>query len=31
MFFELISILFAIVPDHGNEYSQKKIPILHQN
>ena len=27
MFFELASILFAIVPDYGNEYRQKKIKI----
>ena len=37
MFFELVSILFAIVPDYGNEYKLKKIKIepvfkfLHQN
>ena len=35
MFFELVSILFAIVPDYGNEYMTKKIEqvlkILHQN
>jgi len=23
MFFELVSILFAIVPDYGNEYTRK--------
>ena len=28
MFFELVSILFAIVPDYGNDYIwQKKIII----
>ena len=37
MFFELVSILFAIVPDYGNEYVTKEIKIepvlkiLHQN
>ena len=37
MFFELVSILFAIVLDYGNEYWQKNIKIepvlkiLHQN
>ena len=37
-FFELVSILFAIVPDYGNEYSQQKkikiepvSKILHQS
>ena len=36
-FFELVSILFAIVPDYGNEYTTKKIKIepdlniLHQD
>ena len=24
MFFELVSILFAIVPDYGNEYMRKE-------
>jgi len=24
MFFELVSILFAIVPDYGNEYMTKE-------
>jgi len=24
MFFELVSILFAIVPDYGNEYTTKE-------
>ena len=24
MFFELVSILFAIVPDYGNEYKTKE-------
>ena len=27
MFFELVSILFAIVPDYGNEYTTKEIKI----
>ena len=37
MFFELVSILFAIVPDYGDEYVTKEIKIepvlkiLHQN
>ena len=37
MFFELISILFAIVPDYGNEYMKKEnknwtsLIILQQN
>ena len=33
MFFELVSILFAIAPDYGNEYMTKKqvLKILHQN
>ena len=38
MLFELVSILFAIVPDHGIEYVTKKkkkiepvFKILHQN
>ena len=37
MFFGLVSILFAIVLDYGNEYWQKNIKIepvlkiLHQN
>ena len=37
MFFELVSILFAIVPDYGTEYVTKEIKIepvlkiLHQN
>ena len=38
-FFELVSILFAIVPDYGNEYTTKEnkkliepvLKILHQN
>ena len=36
-FFELVLILFAIVPDYGNDTQQKKIKIepvlkiLHQN
>ena len=36
-FFELVSILLAIVPDYGNETQQKKIKIelvlkiLYQN
>jgi len=36
-FFELVSILFAIAPDYGNNTQQKKIKIepvltiLHQN
>ena len=37
-FFELVSILFANVPDYGNEYTTKKkrkiepvLKILHQN
>ena len=36
MFFALVSILFAIVPDYGNECTTKKIKvepvlkILHQ-
>ena len=29
MFFELVSILFAIVPDHGNEYTTKKLNLNH--
>ena len=38
MFFELVSILFAIVPDYRNEYTTKEnkiiepvLKILHQN
>ena len=37
MFFELVSLLFAIVPDYGNEYMTKEnkiepaFKILHQN
>ena len=37
MFFELVSILFAIAPDCGNEYTTKEnnnwisLKILHQN
>ena len=37
MFFELISILFAIVPDYGNEYMTQEnnnwtsLIILQQN
>ena len=37
-FFQLVSIVFAIVPDDGNEYTTKKkikiqpvLEILHQN
>ena len=37
-FFQLVSIVFAIVPDYGNEYTTKKkikiqpvLEILHQN
>ena len=36
-FFELVSILFAIVPDYGNEYITKEnkiesvFKIFHQN
>ena len=28
MFFKLVSILFAIVPDYGNEYMTKEIKNL---
>ena len=28
MFFELVSILFAIVPDYGNEYMTKKKKLI---
>ena len=37
MFFELVSILLAFVPDYGNEYTTKEkkiepvLKILHQN
>ena len=37
MFFELVSILFVIVPDCGNEYTTKEnknwisLKFLHQN
>ena len=37
MFFELVSIIFAIVPDYGNDYMTKEsknltsFKIFHQN
>ena len=31
MFFELVSILFAIVPDYGNKYMTKENKNLNHN
>ena len=31
MFFELVSILFAIVPDYANEYMTKENKNLNHN